>query len=134
MVLGYINPVSVMDNAIRLRGMNTIQSLDGKVAGLNAGSQLNEVVVVGYGDTDSETSGSSARSPETGIHREWCGHGEYEFQKIAPSSIKKISKLKHQPHWRCMARRPQGGAVVVDLKEGLEDYISIADNALNVSF
>ena len=41
-------------------GMNTIQSLDGKVANLNAGSQLNEVVVVGYGDTDSETSGSSA--------------------------------------------------------------------------
>ena len=94
MVLGYINPVSVMDNAIRLRGMNTIQSLDGKVAGLNAGSQLNEVVVVGYGDTDSETSGSSADRPKPVYIVNGAVMSEYEFQKIAPSSIKKISKLK----------------------------------------
>ncbi|HNP22858.1 MAG TPA: mucoidy inhibitor MuiA family protein [Panacibacter sp.] len=132
--LGYINPVSVMDNAIRLRGMNTIQSLDGKVAGLNAGSQLNEVVVVGYGDTDSETSGSSADRPKPVYIVNGAVMSEYEFQKIAPSSIKKISKLKASAALAMYGSQAAGGAVVVDLKEGLEDYISIADNALNVSF
>lgn len=132
--LGYINPVAVMDNAIRLRGMNTIQSLDGRVPGLNAASQLNDVVVVGYGTANGESSDNKADNPRPVYIVNGAVMSEYEFQKINPSAIKKIDKLKTSAASAIYGSQAAGGAIVVELKDGLEDYISIADNALNVSF
>lgn len=132
--LGYINPVAVMDNAIRLRGMNTIQSLEGKVSGLNSTSQLNDVVVIGYGTANGESSDNKADNPKPVYIVNGAVMSEYEFQKINPSAIKKIDKLKASAASAIYGSQAAGGAIVVELKEGLEDYISIADNALNVSF
>lgn len=133
--LGYINPVAVMDNAIRLRGMNTIQSLDGRVAGMNTSSQLNEVVVVGYGSSGGgESNDYKPDAPKPVYVVNGAIMSEEEFSKISPNAIKKMDKLKSSSATAIYGSRAAGGATIVELKEGLEDYISVADNALNVSF
>ena len=127
--LSYIDPVTVLNK--ELAASNSIQStLNGKVPGV----QLDEVVVTGYGSVKARGS----RSVDTDASPLYIVNGaimtEQEFVKINPASIKSIEVLKDASATSMYGARGANGVVVVTLKEGLEDYISVADNELNVSF
>ena len=57
-----------------------------------------------------------------------------DFAKIPPSSIKTIETLKDANATSIYGSRAANGAIVVTLKDGLEDYISVTDNELNITF
>lgn len=131
--LGYINPVTAMN--VKLRGATSIESaLQGRVAGVSANA-LSEVVVVGYGvrkDGDFEDKAYQAPKPVYVVNGAIMS--EYEYQKLNPNSIKSINKLKAGQAQQLYGAQAAGGATVVELKDGLEDYVSVAEKALNVSF
>ena len=135
--LGYINPVNAMNNALRLRGAASLEkSLQGKVAGLDMANSLDEVVVTGYGARKAaEISYETDKKISTPIY---VVNGniisDYDYQKINPSAIKKITTLKSSQATALYGAHAEAGAIVVELKDGLQDYISVADNTLDLSF
>jgi len=125
--LGYINPVVNLNKKL---AMNTIGSvLQGRAAGVS----LDEVRVVGYSKRVAED--KEVDAPSTPIY---VVNGnimdQSDFGKINPSSIKKIETLKDESATSIYGSRAAAGAIIVTLKDGLEDYVSVADNTLNVSF
>ncbi len=128
--LGYIDPVAVLDKTLRLRG---VASLDNALMGRVPGTALNEVVVTGYGSSSRETDDKDYM-PKPVYIVNGAVMSDAEFQKINPNAIKTVSKLKGSEAAQLYGAQAAGGATVVTLKEGLEDYISVADKALNISF
>lgn len=123
--LGYINPVAVMNKNL---SYNTIQPIA-------ASSNLSEVVVRGYANIRGDSNDESDKADSKPIYVvNGAIMSENEFQKIAPSAIKKIDKLKSSQATAIYGAQAMGGAVVIELKDGLEDYVSVADNTLNVTF
>ncbi len=128
--LAYVDPVNVME-----------ESLQGKASGL---------VVVGYGTERKRKELSGAVGSVDHItlrgNRSLSGDNkplyivngaimsDGEFAKINPSSIKSMDVLKDVSATAVYGSQAANGAVIVTLKDGLEDYVSVADNALNVSF
>jgi hypothetical protein len=131
--LGYIDPFATLNKNLALDSMKTLQ---GQVAGiqLRGISSLNDVVVVGYGTNNGESSDTYVPSPKPVYILNGKIMSEEEFQKINPNVIKKIEKLKPNAASAIYGSRAAGGATVVELKNGLEDYISVIDNTLNVVF
>ncbi len=135
--LGYINPLNAMNDALRLRGAASLEkSLQGKVAGLDMANSLDEVVVTGYGARKAaEISYETDKKISTPIY---VVNGniisDYDYQKINPSAIKKITTLKSSQATALYGAHAEAGAIVVELKDGLQDYISVADNTLDLSF
>ena len=121
--LAYINPVNVME-----------QSLSGKAAGITirGTNSLSDVVVVGYGNVKKE------EADNTGLFPVYIVNGaemsKQEFSKINKVAIKDIKVLKADAATSLYGSRAAGGAVIVTLKEGLGDYVSVSDNELNVTF
>lgn len=118
--LSYINPVSVMERGL---GRNRIQSF------ADPRSSLNEVVI---------------SSPRPGIAIQKDGSPLYivngaimsedEFAKINPVSIAKREMLEAGAAAATYGVRGNKGVILITLKDGLEDYISVTDNELNVTF
>ncbi|MDB5280010.1 MAG: hypothetical protein JWR61_4965 [Ferruginibacter sp.] len=125
--LSYINPVNFYNNTLAME--NTISGLAGKAAGLN------EVVVVGYGSTsayeDSEKRKEEAQ-PVYIVNGAEMSAGE--FKKIRPGAIKSRQVLKDAAAAAIYGSRASAGAVIITLKDGLDDYITISDKELNVIF
>ena len=120
--LSYFNPVNVMEKSL---ASNTIQNI-------NSGSaQLNEVVVSGFAMRGVNSMNNS--STPVYIVGGAIMSAE-EFSKINPASIKKIDVIKGAAATAIYGSRAANGATVVTLKDGLEDYVSVADNELNVTF
>ncbi|MCC6288072.1 MAG: mucoidy inhibitor MuiA family protein [Chitinophagaceae bacterium] len=122
--LAYINPVNVME-----------QSLAGKVAGVQfrGNSSLDEVVVVGYG-TNSNTTGTMVEEKAPIYIVNGAEMTKQEFSKINKIAIKKMDVLKDNAATAIYGSRASGGAIIVTLKEGLGDYVTVSDNELNVTF
>jgi TonB-dependent SusC/RagA subfamily outer membrane receptor len=123
--LSYINPVNVMDKSLATNKIQSIdQQLQGRVAGV---SGLNESVVVrGYASTSQNKIplyivNGAIMSPE-------------EFSRINASVIKSTEVLKGDAATSIYGSRGSEGAIIVTLKDGLDDYVSVADNELNVTF
>ena len=57
-----------------------------------------------------------------------------EYQQINPSSIKSVNVLKGASATQLYGSQAAAGAIVITLKEGLEDYVAIDDHVLNTSF
>jgi TonB-dependent SusC/RagA subfamily outer membrane receptor len=111
--LSYINPVVVMQRNL---ASNSIQSFD----------HMEEAVVVGYG---------SAKQKENKLYIvDGKQMEEEEFQKINSNAFKKVDVLKNASATAIYGARGANGVVVATLKDGLDDYVSVADNSLNVSF
>jgi hypothetical protein len=123
--LAYINPVTVMNNM-----------LSGKVAGIETekfkSQNLSDIVVVGYGTTQ------EAAVPHYESSLLYIVNGaemsKQEFSKINKVAIKKTEVLKSDAATAIYGSRASGGAILVTLKEGLGDYVSVSDNELNVTF
>lgn len=130
--LGYIDPVEIMNKTLG----NVPNALQGKAAGVQIRglSSLNDVVVVGYGTSNGEPSNNYVPPPKPVYVVNGTIISEEEFQKINPNAIRKMEKLKPTAASAMYGSQAAGGATVVELKEGLQDYISVTDNTLNVVF
>ncbi|CAN5620098.1 DUF4139 domain-containing protein [soil metagenome] len=128
--LGYVDPYAINNNNML---MNTLQ---GRVAGVTVrdASQLSEVVVTGYSSSNSNDIDKSYTAPEPVYVVNGSFMSKEEFANINPNSIKKIDVLNAKAATAIYGSRAEGGATVIEFKEGLEDYVSVANNALNVNF
>jgi hypothetical protein len=127
--LGYIDPYAMND-----KNKSTLNSIQGRAAGLNVSSQLDEVVVVGYATSNSSDASNNYVAPKPVYILNGNVISDYEYTQINPDAIKKISVLKSKEASAIYGSVAAGGATVVELKNGLEDYVSVANNALNVNF
>jgi hypothetical protein len=120
--LSYINPINYYN-----------KSLAGSVAGVS--NTLNEVVVIGYGTAkrSKEEDADNLIAPQLYIVN---GNEmqESEFKKIRSSAIKTIDKLKSNQATAIYGSRAAGGVTLVTLKDGLDDYITVSDKELDVTF
>ena len=57
-----------------------------------------------------------------------------EFAKLDPNAIKSMDILKDVSATGIYGSRAAYGAVVITLKDGLDEYVSVADKELNVTF
>lgn len=124
--LSYINPVNFYEKQIAIG--NTIQSFE------RDENVLNEVTVV-------NASGIRLRgsaSLNTGSQPIYIVNGNEmpanEFEKLDPSAIKRMDVLKNPEATNIYGSRAANGAIVITLKDGLGDYVSVADKELNVTF
>lgn len=128
--LGYIDPYAVYD---KNKTMNTLQGLVPGVQ-IRGASSLNEVVVVGYGSSGNGDVSKDYIAPKPVYVLNGNIISDDEFAQINPNAIKKIEVLKSKAAAAIYGSRAEGGATVVELKDGLEDYVSVASNTLNVNF
>lgn len=125
--LGYVDPFA----------KDKSNALAGKVAGIQirGASTLDDVVVVGYSSTSGESSGNNYVPPPKPVYVvDGNIMSEEEFAQIDPNSIKSMNKLKPSEASAMYGATVAGGATVVQLKKGLEEYVSVNNNALNVLF
>lgn len=128
--LGYIDPYAVYD---KNKTMNTLQGLVPGVQ-IRGASSLNEVVVVGYGSTGNGDVSKDYVAPKPVYILNGNIISDEEFAQINPNAIKKMEVLKSKAAAAIYGSRAEGGATIVELKDGLEDYVSVASNTLNVTF
>jgi TonB-dependent SusC/RagA subfamily outer membrane receptor len=135
--LSYINPVQLYERNLSAR--NRIQSfseqnaslgLSGAVAGLNvdqntAGANF-QLHIRG---TKSITADNKPLYVVNGVPMDAGSIGD-----IDPSSIKDMQVLKDANATAIYGSRGNNGVIVITLKDGLDDYISVADKELDVTF
>ena len=120
--LSYINPVTVIERGL---ARNRIQSF------ADMKSSMNEVVVVGQAPNAPST-GANDGKPIYIING--AVMTEEEYGKINPASVAKTEVLSEAAATATYGSRGGSGVVLVTLKDGLEDYISVTENELNVNF
>ncbi len=134
--LSYINPVEKYKKSLSM--MNSIQAFDQSAFkkefnGAVAGVELNEVAVVGYGAKIRGTrSANGNASPLYMVNGVQMDAGS--IANIDESSIKDMQILKSPAATAIYGARGNNGVVVITLKDGLDDYISVADRELDVTF
>ena len=122
--LSYINPVTLLER--NLSKSNSIQStLAGGVAGV---SSLNEVKIRGENSFYSK----DKNAPLYIVNGAMMEASDY--YKIDPNAIKNIDVLKAEQATALYGSRAASGAIVITLKDGLEDYVSVTDNTLDVTY
>ncbi|HMJ46502.1 MAG TPA: DUF4139 domain-containing protein [Ferruginibacter sp.] len=124
--LGYIDPVRLLNR--ELSKSNTINSmLDGKVAGL----QLKESVVTSaYGIMRSQSAPGYGSAPLYIVN----GTIIRDASNIDTDKIKEVNILKGEDATSIYGAQGAGGVVLITLKDGLEDYITISDSELDISY
>jgi TonB-dependent SusC/RagA subfamily outer membrane receptor len=124
--LGYIDPFA------RYKKEGDLSSaLEGKLPGVS----LDESVVVGYGSIRVRGSGSLNKEDIQPLYVvDGVVTSIQDFEKINQNSIKSIQVLKDAASTSIYGVRAQNGVILVTLKGGIEDYISVKDNAMNVTF
>ena len=120
--LGYINPVYRMNK--ELAKSNTIPSFDEKAE--SSDQTLSSVVIRGTG---SVRGSSTPLYIVNGIPMEAS-----EFNKINPANIKNIEVLKDAAATSLYGSRSSAGVIVATLKEGLDDYISVSESELDITY
>jgi len=121
--LSYINPVRYYER--QMAATNKIQSFDDKEIGYALQGRVAGVQVRGLNRIERDSKPlyivNGTEMPAD------------EFAKINPSAIKDMNVLK-QEAGAIYGSRAANGAVVVTLKDGLDDYVSVSDKELNVTF
>lgn len=137
--LSYINPVVKYEsNLSTYNTMNTIQSfsksfdgsLNGKVAGLSV-QQNSPGAAFSYKIRGASSLNLNAK-PLYIVNGVPMDDGSVE--SIDPNSIKDVQVLKDASATAIYGTRAANGAVVITLKDGLDDYIPVADRELDVTF
>ena len=124
--LSYINPINYYNKSLAMQ--NTIP-------GLNSSSQLNEVVVIGYGTAKGEENSLFKEKDNTPLYVvNGAEMSVSEFTKIRKSAIKNIQEIGGAAAINIYGSRASNGVKIVTLKDGLDDYITVSDKELNVTF
>jgi TonB-dependent SusC/RagA subfamily outer membrane receptor len=129
--LSYINPVNLMERRLSNAPMTDLQ---GRVAGVNVQNELSENVVTGYGALKIRGASTLTKEAVPLYIVNGAPMSADNFAKINPASIKKIDVLKDAQATSVYGSRAANGVVVVSLKDGLDDYVSVTDNELNIIF
>ena len=124
--LSYINPVSRMNRQL---ATNSIQSFDRKEKSV----ELNEVVVSSYNQVKVRGAASAPDAEPLYIVNGAEMNG-YDYRRLDPSSIKKVDVLKDGSAAALYGARAANGAVVITLKDGLDDYVSVAEGELDLTY
>lgn len=123
--LSYINPVVRMNR--QLAASNSIQSFDSR------SQELNEVVVTGYNQTRKDAMKSSVTAGPIYIVNGAEMSGA-DYNRLDPSSIKTLQVLKSEEATALYGARAANGAVMVSLKDGLDDYVTVAESELDITY
>lgn len=133
--LAYVNPYNNFDKILqgRLAGVQII-SADG------APGSLDEVVTTGYGNAGAAASIKirGAGSLKKEVSPLYIVNGTEmsasEATKINPNSIKKVDVLKDASSTAIYGARGSNGVVIITLKDGLDDYITVSESTLNLNY
>lgn len=119
--LAYVNPVTRMNKTLAV--MNSIQmKSEAKMYDMDNSA----VTVRGIGSI------SNANEPLYIVNG--AEMSKEEFSKISTSAIKKMDVLKGESATSLYGSRGTNGVILITLKEGLDDYITVSDNTLNLNF
>lgn len=121
--LGYINPVNSINRS--LAKANTIPAYKEYDAETSS-TKLESVVIRGQG---SISSNSQPLYIVNGVPME-----KSEFDKISPNSIKSTEILKDGAATALYGSRGSAGVIIITLKDGLEDYITVSSSELDVTY
>jgi TonB-dependent SusC/RagA subfamily outer membrane receptor len=123
--LSYINPVNVIEGRLM---SNTITAFGKPQTQLNdeAIPSRDKIVLRGYATM------SASNVPLFIVNGSVMSQSD--FNRLDPNSIKNIEVLKDAAATTLYGSEAMNGAVVVTLKDGLEDYVSVTDSELNVTF
>ena len=124
--LSYINPVRYYEK--QMAAANTIQSLEkkevsvqGALAGSASGVRIRGLASLSEGSQPLYIVNGTEMPAD-------------EVSKISKDDIKSIDVLKDVSATAIYGSRAANGAIIVTLKDGLDDYISVSDKELNVTF
>jgi len=132
--LSYINPVSIMERD--LSKSNYIQSaLAGKVAGAQIRSQ--SALALGR-ETTVRLRGENGLGIKDENAPIYIVNGAImestDYSRINTDAIQNVEVLQGAAATALYGSRGANGAIVVTLKDGLEDYVSVTENALDVTY
>jgi TonB-dependent SusC/RagA subfamily outer membrane receptor len=122
--LAYFNPVYALQGRVAGLAMNSIQpmyDLDKSEV-----SEKSSVKIRGYG--------SVSNNNEPLYIVDGAEMSKEEFNKISSSAIKSVNVLKDANATSLYGARGNNGVIVVTLKEGMDDYVTVTDNTLNLAF
>lgn len=125
--LSYINPVNVMERSL---ARNRVQSFDERLVGKVPGIQVDA-----YGKQANHIRGYTSLNGQTPLYIvNGAPMSADNFSKLDPNTIKTVDVLKDAPATSIYGSRAANGVVIITLKDGLDDYVSVTDNELNVTF
>ena len=120
--LGYINPVNVMNKSL---ARNTIQTM-------RDDQQLEETASVSGIRLRGNASIKASNSPLYVVNGVMMS--PEEFSKIQASAIKSTEVIQGEAATSIYGSKGANGVILITLKDGLSDYVSVSDNELNVTF
>jgi TonB-dependent SusC/RagA subfamily outer membrane receptor len=126
--LSYINPVKRMES--NLSKSNSIQSFNGRVAGV----ELKEVATAGYGKVKIRGTNSISNENQP-LYIVNGGQMSYnDYANLDPSTFKSVDVLKDEASTAIYGARASNGVVIITLKDGLDDYVSVSENDLDITY
>ncbi len=131
--LSYINPVYYYNQSLVKSKSNTIQSfnaaeaLSGRVAGLEASPDAGYNIRIRGG-----TSLSADNEPLYVVNGTIMNNTD--AKNIDPKMIKSINVLKDASATSIYGSRGANGVIIMTLKDGMDDFVSVAEKELNVVF
>ena len=130
--LAYVNPYTNMDKALQSRAAGIQIGKDEEV------KELEDVVTTGYAGLAPSIRIRGVASLKSSITPLYIVNGTEmsasEAAKINPNSIKKIDVLKDASSTSIYGARGANGVILITLKDGLDDYITVTESALNISY
>ena len=130
--LAYVNPYTNMDKALQSRAAGVQIGKDEEV------KELEDVVTTGYAGLAPSIRIRGVASLKSSITPLYIVNGTEmsasEAAKINPNSIKKIDVLKDASSTSIYGARGANGVILITLKDGLDDYITVTESALNISY
>ena len=126
--LSYINPVRRMES--NLSKSNSIQSIGGRVAGV----ELKEVITSGHGKVKIRGT-NSVNNESQPLYIVNGGQMSYnDYANLDPSSFKSVDVLKDEAATAIYGARASNGVVLITLKDWLDDYVSVSENDLDITY
>ncbi len=129
--LSYTDPVAMMNKDIS-RPVNVAQALSGKVSGLSINSESQ----MGYSRSGIQLRG--LRSITDDNNAIYIVNGKQVsaavFNQLNPNNVERVDVLKGGQASTLYGSDGVNGAIVVTLKSGLQDYVKVSDNELDVTY
>ena len=127
--LSYINPVNIMEKS--LSKSNTIQTYEQLRQGAPAAAS-------GFFNNESDSKVRGINALKDNSSPLYVVNGvpmsADNFSKLNPNTIKNMETLQGASATSIYGSRATNGVILVTLKDGLDDYVSVTDNELNVTF
>jgi TonB-dependent SusC/RagA subfamily outer membrane receptor len=126
--LAYVNPVYKMNRQL---AMNSIQPMAAEADK----AVLAEQFAVGSSSNVKIRGAASMNASNTPLYVvNGVPMEDFEISKLDPKSIKSVDVLKDAASTAIYGSRGSNGVIMVTTKQEMEDYITVADNTLNLAY